>query len=313
MKTTMTKIVIGICVGLAMVTVLSRCGAEDSTDSEDQESSGSKIQLPIIIWHFSGNRDTVSSLKLALSSGLINHVSIGGYHRKDPYLINKTRVDEAIKTVKKSKAKLIWIRSLWPFYDNKGITPDILFDPNYYIGEIQILQSEADKIGADFVGFDVEAYGKSPVRVYHKGQVKLSTQQRQRLKSVIEQVIEKVGKVDFIMPAGWKGNRMPYMTIATLGKNRTSEFVYYANYNRIKRYKAPYEIFGAYVNISRENELWPKLPYFLIPEIFDNSYLWSDKKGLWLYPKEKNAEAVAEKLVEYAAHLPRKKLVQREK
>ena len=37
---------------------------------------------------------------------------------------------------------------------------------------------------------------------------------------------------------------------------------------------------------------------------FDNSYLWSNKKGIFLYPRERNADAVARELVKYARNLP---------
>ncbi|HUU41245.1 MAG TPA: hypothetical protein VMW42_09900, partial [Desulfatiglandales bacterium] len=83
---------------------------------------------------------------------------------------------------------------------------------------------------------------------------------------------------------------------------------FYANYKRIKHIKVPYEIFGAYVNTTRENKNYPKLPYFTIAEIFDNSQLWSDKKGLFIYPLENKAELIAKDLVKYSRKLSFAKL-----
>lgn len=270
----------------------------------NEKSTISKPQ-PIIIWHFSSFWDSLSSLETALSSGLITHVSIGGpLHRKDDG--DPKKMQKALKAIKRCKiagAKTIWIRWLWPGYSIDRTREEYLFDPNFYIQEINAIRAEGEKIGADFVAFDTEAYGKSPLSAYHKGQQIFKTKDRKRLKYVVEAAINEAGKVDFILPAGWKGNRMPYLILAQLGTNRISESTYY-NHERIKNIKTPYEIFGAYVNTTRENEHSKVLPYFLIHEIFDNSHLWSDKKGLWLYHGKGKAEALAQELVKYARSLP---------
>lgn len=277
---------------------------EQQKVNDSNESASPTTSQPIIIWHWSSYYDDLKPLRLALSTGLINHVSIGMMSRRDSDYTKNSKVLSAIKMVKDSGAKLIWLRWLWPAYGIEQSRPEDLFDPNFYIQEIRFIRAEADKISADFVAFDTEPYGNSPMSAYKKKEIILKAKDLQRLRSTIKKVIDTVGKVDFILPAGWRGNLLPHDIIAELGTNRISEGVYYFNYRRIKRVRVPYEIFGAYVNTTRENKRYPDLPYFLISDIFDNSYLWSSKKGIWLYPRERKAEAVARELVKYARNLP---------
>jgi hypothetical protein len=215
------------------------------------------------------------------------------------------KVLSAIKMVKNSGAKLIWLRWLWPAYHIEQSRPEDLFDPNFYIQEIRFIRAEADKIDADFVAFDTEAYGNSPLKRYLSAtRMHLSSIELNKIQYAISEAISKTGQIDYILPAASLDKSHPYCILAQLGKNRISEHTYYNNEKNIRNIKYPYEIFGAYVNTTRENKSYPELPYFLISDIFDNSYLWSNKKGIWLYPSERNADAVARELVKYARNLP---------
>jgi len=294
--------------GIVSFVLISACSGDDDTRSPaktgQEKVAGGPKEEPIIIWHWGSYYDDLEPLKLALSTGLVNHVTIGTIHRKDKDFRKDLKVLKAIKIVKDSGVKLIWLRWLWPAYDVKESRAEDLFDPNFYIKEIRYLRAEANEIGADFVALDTEAYAYSPIQAYDKGEIILKAEDLRRLKAIIKKVIDAAGKVDFIFPAGTTGNIMPYGILSELGTNRVSEDTYYSNYEAIKKIKTPYEIFGAYLNTTRENKKHPHLPYFLVPEIFDNSYLWSDRKGLYLYPREGNAKAVAEELVKYARNLP---------
>ena len=277
---------------------------EQQKVNDSNESALPATSQPIIIWHWSSYYDDLEPLRLALSTGLITHVSIGMMSRRDSDYTKDLKVLSAIKMVKNSGAKLIWLHWLWPAYHIEQSRPEDLFDPNFYIQEIRFIRAEADKIGADFVAFDTEPYGNTPMFAYKKKEIILEAKDLQRLKATIKEVIDTVGKVDFILPEGWPGNLPPHDIIAELGTNRISSGVSYFNYKRIKSVKVPYEIFGVYVNTTRENKGYPELPFFLVSDIFDNSYLWSNKKGIFLYPRERNAEAVARELVKYARSLP---------
>jgi hypothetical protein len=295
--------------------IISFSCKETSGENSDEISSKQSEEKPIIIWYYHLQRDSLESLRLVLDSGLITHVDIGGkMHRKDSHYMRKytQKLSEAMRIIKNSGVKSIWSRCLWPMYVNDAVTPDVLFDPNYYIQEIKALREEAQKAGTDFVAFDTEPYAYSPLKVYKKGERRLTATELARLEQIIDKVTDTVGKVDFIYPAGSFEKKMPYEILAKLGVTRISESTFYANYERIKRIDSPYEIFGAYLNIVSENKPLHKLPYFRVTEIFENSYLWSGKKGLFLYCKENNAEAVAHELANYAKTLPRKETIQRQ-
>ena len=68
--------------------------------------------------------------------------------------------------------------------------------------------------------------------------------------------------------------------------------------------KFPYEIFGVYLNTIRKNEKNLKKPFYLVPAVFEKSHRWSSKKGVFLYPREKKALAVAKALKAYSDSLP---------
>lgn len=227
-------------------------------------------------------------------------------HPADADWQRKKAVIEAIKIVKKSKAKLIWCQNLWPYYNVQNARPKDLFDPYYYIREIKNLRRGVNKIGADFCALDTEPYAYAPVKRYFKGinRIKLTKQQWNRVRLCVEKTIQAVGKVDFVMPAAyWKKDR-PYNILAELGNMRIAEDTFWSNEEMLRRITYPYEIFGAYVNTVRLDENHPKLWHYLVPEIFEKPQRWSDKRGLFLYPKGKNSLAAARELVAYAESLP---------
>ncbi|MFA5238678.1 MAG: hypothetical protein WC476_03075 [Phycisphaerae bacterium] len=282
-----------------------------SNYSDPDVSSGKVKTEPIVIWHFRPNDDSLESLELALSTGLINHVSIGAFHRKDAGVWRKKGKNpdyrKSIEIARKYNVKVIWKRPLWPFWVNEGISYNTFFDVEYYVNELKILREEAKELGADFVAIDVEGYGDSPLEPYLKEPSKwLNKHELERLRETIRKVVEKAGKADFVWPVGWFNFDHTYVALAGLGENRVSECTYYDNASRLRKLKQNYEIFGAYLNTTKENKGNPKLPYFLPSEIFERSELWSHEKGVFLYPKESNSLAVAKALADYAKTLPHK-------
>ncbi len=269
-------------------------------------------EAPIIIWFHNGATDTPEAVKVALSSGLITHVIIKYYHRADFDWQKKPSVLEAIEIVKKSPAKLIWSRNLWPNWNQKDIRIEDFFEPNYYIREIQSVRSEAKQMGADFIALDIEAYADSIMKRYLRGRNKLTATQRDELRSVIEEVVQAVGQVEFLYPGEHIRAKQPWNILSRLGKNRIAESTYYSNEDRLKKVKSEYEIFGAYLNIVREHKKYSHLNYYLVPEIFEKSHRWSDKKGLFLYPKERLALIVAKELLAYSKTLPATSLIKKQ-
>jgi len=300
--------------GMVTAVMIAVCFGNGNTGEPNQTVQKAKApqpnEPPMIIWHYSSFREPTESLRLALSSGLITHVSVGGtLHRKDRNYKTNTRALEAIKIIKSSGTKFIWVRWLWPGYSIEQSRLEDLFDPNYYIQEIDALRAEANEVGADFIMLDPEGYGNTLMRKYTTGKRKLNTAEQKRMEHVIKEVIDTVGKVDFILVAGglirkWPESSHCISILRELGQHKICERTYYNNEERIKSVEYEYDIFGAYINAVRENKRSSKLPYFLVPEIFQKSYLWSDKKGLWLYPKERNSLAIAKELVAYSRKLP---------
>jgi len=260
-------------------------------------------KTPMIIWYHNVHRDNVVALKTALSSKLISHVMIKCMHRKDFDYRSKNDVLKAIEIVKKSGAKLIWSRTLWVLYDVKDSSAEDIFDPDYYIRELQILRREGKEVGADFVAIDTETYANTPVHKYWRGRKKVSLEEQERLRRVISEVVGKIGKVEFVYPGGYIRREHPANTLGRLGKYRIATDTYWFDDKRIKSIQYGYEIFGAYINTVRDDGKW-RWPYFLVSNIFERSDLWSGKKGLFLYPREHKALAVARELVAYSKQHP---------
>lgn len=294
--------------GMVTAVMIVICYGNNNAGDPNQTVQKGKVpqpnEPPIIIWYYHVHKDKPIVLETALSSGLITHAMVKTMHRKDRDYRKNAKALEAIKIAKNSDAKFIWSRPLWPLQNIKGSRAEDLFDPDYYIQEIDVLRAEANEVGADCVSLDVEAYNKVPVRKYTSGKVKLNTEEIKRLNLVMDKVVESVGKIDFVYPGGWSRRTHPFNMLGKLAKYRITEETYYNSKKRLKAVNYPYEIFGAFVNTSRKNEIYPQWPLYLIPEIFENSHLWSNKKGLFLYPKDGNALAIAKELVAYSRKLP---------
>ena len=283
--------------------------ADVNQEAADDANSVQPGEKPIIIWYHSGEQESTLSLKTALASGLITHVVVKYRSPADGPWYAERKVREAIEVVKNSDAKLIWGRDLWSRWVVKDAKVEDLFDPQYHIKQIQSLRAEAREIGADFVFLDTEPYGNSPMRPFmiSSKRVFLTNEQHKKLKAVVESVVRKTGKVDFIAPAGWwgyPGHNHPSDVLANLGKIRIAENTYYDNPRQRNAIEYPYEIFGAYLKTTKKNEKSPHNPFFLVSEIFESSDLWSNKKGLYLYTTTKDSLAVAEALLDYSKTIP---------
>lgn len=282
------------------------CAAQSSTDANvNQNSIGEDVSLkpPMIIWSHNLWRSSIASLEHALSSDLIGYVAVYSRHRSEFNVKKNRKVQSVIKIVKNSGARLIWCRSLWPYYANKNIKKSDFFFTEYYVQEIKALRQEANEIKADFIALDTEPYGTSPMKFYAKGDYVLSSEDIRKLKLAVSQAVKQTGKVDFILPAGSLRRNHPYQYLAELGRFRIAENTYYANDRTIKSIKYPYEIFGAFLNPERKRKENPNSPYFLASDIFEMSHLWSQKKGVLLNMKKEKAMMVAKDLVDYANNL----------
>jgi len=304
--------------GILLLAVNLMCPTDSNGKGQHTETNEphpyEKRQKPIIIWSHNGVTDSPKTLKLAISSGLVSHVMIKYLHRADADWRQKKTVVEAIRIVKQSKAKLIWCRSTWPYWKVQDVHAEDFFEPHYYIKEIKILRREADEMGADFCALGLEAHAYAPMKRYLAGRdrIILTQSQWKKLEDTIAQTIKSVGKVDFILGAGSINKTQPINILSRLGKMRITGWTYWSNKERLDMINFEYEIFGAYINTVREDKYRPNLWHYLVPEIFEKSERWSGKCGLFLYPKEKNALAVAKELVAYAESLPNKNSTQKQ-
>ena len=308
MKPTRRVLTLLAVLGILSLMQTSLCSGEEviSATSDTlriimkEDAGEGLLKDTILIWYHNVHRDSPRALRTALSSGLISDVMIKCLNRKDFDFERERCVIEAVEIAREFGVGIIWSRAFWPAYKLAESRLEDLFDSKYYVNEIRIIRREREAVGANSVAVDVEAYGHSPIKRYMKGEERFGFREAMRLKNVIDQVIKVVGKVGFLMPAGSNRKSHPYNCISGLANSRISEHTYYANEKILKSIKYPYEIFGVYLNTVKENQMSPRLPYYLVPEIFAKSYLWSNKRGLFLYPKEGNSLAVAKELVKYS-------------
>ncbi|MHC4664335.1 MAG: hypothetical protein ACYS9T_00055 [Planctomycetota bacterium] len=304
---------LGLSVGFFVIS--QSCAAVDNNSSSSENNDANKAdsvpsqEKPIVIWSHNSWYGSIPALETVLSSGLITHVLVGYMHRNDYRPKDGPNIRKSIEIVKKSGAKLIWCRPLWEYYAVENSKFEDLFDSSRYIREIRNLRGEGREIGADFIAFDTESSGSSPMRriFISNNRVILNDRDHRRLELVIEQVIKTTGKIDFILPAGYwgyPGHNHPYDVLAKLGKLRIAENTYYDNMRAINAIKYPYEIFGVHLDILKENKRNKYNTYFLPYEIFERSDLWSDKKGIFLYTNTKKSLAVAGELLAYSRSLP---------
>jgi len=240
---------------------------------------------PIIIWFHWVETDP-EILRVALSSGIFSHVTLEGLHEWDrPNYPNNANVKKLVALCKKEGVKLIWTRWLWPGYKLRGFTFKDACDIKYYTQRIRNIKQEAKLIGADFVAFDAEPYARNPMKPMKTGRLKLSEAEFDVLNNAVQRAIKIEGQVDFIYPAGRIGKHHLYSATYALGKT-----VIGTHANRDipwrRRLNRPYDIFGAYVNIKKNDPNCPDGPgpYFTAREILERQELWVHKKGLWIYP-----------------------------
>lgn len=298
-----------VLICLALFTVVSiGFGLSDTDESKNgKEDVADKLaDRPIVIWHFSGENKSSRSLDDVLASGLVTHVMISYRSSQDGLWYSQKAVREAIKKVKESDAKLIWSRSVWEWYIIDRAKYEDLYDPNHYIAVIKKVKAEANEMGADFTSLDVEPYGNSPMKIFFKGKdrIRLDQSKVEILINVVEEAVKSAGKVDFVLPAGSLDKNNPYNYLSLLGKNRISEHTYYDYSSPVSNIKYEYEIAGMYVRLSKENIERPKIQFYIVPEVFERSDLWSDRKGVLIYTRSSESLIIARQLKEYSETLP---------
>jgi len=223
-------------------------------------------------------------------------------HRLDADWQASPEALKAIEHVQQAKVALIWCRSLWPYYHNGQIGLRTLMDPQYYVNEIRALQAEGQAMKADYVAFDLEPYGRSPLKGLFKGQGAFTSQELAAIRRAVQQAIEQAGQVDFVLPAGSPRRDHPYNILSGLGRLRICQGTYYNN-PLARRIPYDYEIFGAHVSGQKWRFVKPDREYFTVQDLFDRSQIWSNRRGLFIYSTGADSPKVAEDLKQYSKSL----------
>lgn len=278
-------IIVVIASTLLIVVMLLSVADDDRNDANAVEEKGSSVETrdrPMIIWYQDPWRDP-NIVEAVLSNGIFNHVMLVGLHKFDnPPYYKKPFVLETVRLCRQKGAKVIWTRWLYPGYRFERFKNEDAFDPMYYVSQIRELRKEAHQMGADYVAFDAEPNAKATMKALKYR--KLTDDEFERMSNAVKKAVAIEGQVDFILPAGKNYRNHMYNATRLLGKYVVAEYTYYDRPINPGYKKIPYDIFGAYVSVTKQNKKHPHLPFFTPKEILERQDLWAHKKGLFVYP-----------------------------
>lgn len=271
------------------------CYAEDSTDpnntgsTKPDSSQQTKLQQrPMIIW-WGALVDDPINIELAVSSGIFSHAVIVDrcdLQRRRPWLL--ANFPKAVAACKRHNVKIIWTRWLYPSQPIKGLEFEDIFEASYYINRIRRIKYEAERFGFACVAFDAEPYANSPAMALKIRN--LTKPEFVKLNAAIKTAVEVAGHVDFVIPEGAPSFSLHlYDATRNLGKLVIATQTYYdipPDHPKKAGKLRPYDIFGAYVSVTKQNTRHPEWPLFTPREILQRQDLWVRKKGLMVFPEE---------------------------
>jgi len=272
-------------------------------------SHGEVSDRPMIIW-FHDIETGTEALRLALSSGIFSHVLLEGVSELDkPDYFVKPKFREALRVLHKYKnVKFIWCRWLYPGHKFDHFKLKDAFEVEYYTKTIRCLKQERKLLEADLIAFDAEPYVKCPLKTFPNRRI--SESQFNMMRNTIMAAVEAEGKVDFVLPAPFifPGHlKHLYAATSEVGETVIAEHTYRDVPKMRNDKRRPYDVFGAYVSMSKEDLKNPKKPYFTPREILERQELWSHKRGLFIYPGN------AENAISVALEFSKIKTIQRRK
>jgi hypothetical protein len=261
-------------------------GADDANVVLTDSSSSQKPSGPMIIWWASLYHDP-EILRLALSSGVFSHAVLA--ERSDfqrPDYLSQPNFRKALSACRENNVKVIWTRWLYPSQPVRGLEPEDIFTASYYVERILKIKQEAKEIGADLVCFDAEPYSDSPAMPFRSRN--LTEAEFKKLSSAIETAVKIAGQVDLIVPEGAPHYDCHlYDATRFLGKLVMGTQTYYdipPDHPKKAGRTRPYDVFGAWVNVTKQDKSSSRYPLFTPREILERQDLWAHKKGLFIYP-----------------------------
>jgi len=241
---------------------------------------------PVVMWYSrQWGWGRYEPLENITGSGFFSHVMLVGLHRNYvPNYIDNPRFKKAVKICRDNGVEVIWTRFLFPNHKIKGFTLETAFNPGYYIDQIQNIKREAAQAGIKLVAFDTEPCCKSPLVPYKSKP--FSKEDYEKISTAIKVAIGYAGPVDYVLPSAAAEENHLYNAAAQIGKYIIAEYTYYdlpvVHRNNPDKNR-PYDIFGAYVGVTKENKHNPNLNLYTPKEILERKELWSHKKGLFIY------------------------------
>ncbi|MBN2455220.1 MAG: hypothetical protein JXB29_01580 [Sedimentisphaerales bacterium] len=284
------KMVVLIFFAVGLITgIITSCFSNDAqsdTNGSTKETVSSVMEKrPMIIW-FQDIETGPEALDLAISSGLFSHVLLEGVNyldRQNYYTVPKFR--QSLEVLRKHKdVKIIWCRWLYPGHKLDNFKFEDAFDANYYVRQIRRIREEAKLMGADFVAFDVEPYVKCPLLALPNRRIPEA--KSNAIRDAIRTAVQSEGKVDFVLPAPFicqASLKHLYEATSEIGEDAIAEHTYRDVPKMRNDKRRPYDIFGAFVSVTKTDPNNPDTPFFTPREILERQELWSHKKGLLIF------------------------------
>ena len=297
MKSTYTKTSVIFLAVIALMLLLAvirasvagrnRNGAERAAG---QSGAAQAVDRPMIIWFHAFETDP-ELLRLAISGGIFSHVMFRGLHefdRPEEVIFAHPNLKKVLTLCKDNGVEVIWLRFLYPGYRFRGITTfRSICDASYYAQRIRQVKKEGKRMGVSLVALDAEPYGQSPLKPLKMPKTyKLTPEQYNALNNAVQTGVRAAGKVDFVLPAVSPYSRHLYNATPALGKLVISEHTYRDIPWKLKDKRRPFDVFGAYISIKKDNPTHPDGPgpFFTPREILARQDLWAQKKGLFIFP-----------------------------
>lgn len=303
-----TVIIEIVCFLLISSCVAAYNPSDPNVPAVDSNSSQTPLR-PMIIWYsrrWGGG--LYEPLRLATSSGVFSHVILMGLHKFDvPSYLDSPRFKKAFKLCKENNVTVIWARRLYPGHKLNGFTLKDAFEPEYYLWQIRSLKQEARKMGVNLTALDAEPYTKCPLKQFKLEGDDLPKAEFEKISKAINIAVEAAGQVDFILPSRTTSRQHLYNATCAIGKLAIAEYTYYDipwTHSKKLEKQRPYDIFGAYVGVTKENKKHPHLPFFTPKEILERQYLWAHKKGLFIFAGYDNPGRVAREFLRIGAIQP---------
>ena len=241
---------------------------------------------PEVIWYYYLDHG-LDLLGEVLATGVVTHVMLSGNDR-ETQPIDTPEVLDAVALCRQFGVAVIWSRHLWNNDQNLESIEDV-FDPEFYIEVLSLINAEAEWLGADFSAMDGETYRGSPL--YATFRPDFSPDDFEAMKEALDIAAETV-RVDFVYPAGSHYRPLRANNLyPILARRSISESTYYDMPARNCQITHAYNIFGAFVARDTERLVAGYAPYFLPHDIVGRRYLWSASdgapdgvNGLFLFP-----------------------------